>query len=152
ADGTERAFEFHDDPGLVHLDPRWFQAVRLFVVQGIRHIVLNADHLLFLLCVAIPFRRVSLLAVVATAFTAAHAVTLVASAYNLGPEAGWVAPLIDTLAAAAVFFVALENMVKPSFRRRWILAFGFGLAHGLGFAWFQPDTIELAGSHLLSSL
>jgi hypothetical protein len=152
ADGTERMLEFHDDPGAVHLDPRWLQAATLFVAEGIRHVLASADHLLFLLCVAIPFRRFRLLSVVATAFTAAHAITLVASAYGLGPDAGWVPTLIDTLAAAAIFYVAIENVVAPDIRRRWLLAFGFGLVHGLGFATFQRDTLQLAGSHLLTSL
>jgi hypothetical protein len=151
-DGRERTLEFHDDPGLVHLDPRWFQAATLFLGEGIRHIVGSLDHLLFLFSVAIPFRRFRLLAVVATAFTVAQAITLVASAYGLGPDAGWVPVLVDTLTAAAIFFAAIENIVHPVFRRRWLLAFGFGAMHGLGFAVFQRDTLQLGGSHLLTAL
>ena len=57
--GAERAFQFHDDPGLVRLDPRWFQAAGRFVVDGFFHILGGVDHLLFLLCLVIPFRRLS---------------------------------------------------------------------------------------------
>src|SRR5678816_2868841 len=53
ANGVERALEFHDDPGLVRLDPRWGQAVRLFVAEGFRHILSGTDHLLFLFCLVI---------------------------------------------------------------------------------------------------
>ena len=151
-DGAERALEFHDDPGLVRLDPRWFQAVRLFVVDGIRHILSGADHLLFLFCLVIPFRRFRQLVVVVTAFTVAHSITLVASAYGLGPDAGWFPPLVETLIAASIVYMALENIVAPGLGRRWLLAFGFGLVHGFGFSFALRDTLQLAGSHLLVSL
>jgi len=152
ADGAERALEFHDDPGLVRLDPRWFQAVRLFVAEGFRHILSGTDHLLFLFCLVIPFRRFRQLLVVVTAFTIAHSITLIASAYNMGPDAGWFPPLVETLIAASIVYMALENIVAPGLGRRWIIAFGFGLVHGFGFSFALRDTMQLAGSHLLISL
>jgi hypothetical protein len=152
ADGAERALEFRDDPGLVRLDPRWLQAVWLFVTEGFRHILSGADHLLFLFCLVIPFRQVRRLVVVITAFTIAHSITLLASAYQLGPDAGWFPPLVETLIAASIFYMALENIVSPGLRRRWLLAFGFGLVHGFGFSFALRDTMQLAGSHLLTSL
>ena len=45
------------DPGLVRLDPRWHQAALRFVELGFFHILDGTDHLLFLLCLVIPFRR-----------------------------------------------------------------------------------------------
>lgn len=152
ADGTERALEFHDDPGLVRLDPRWLQAVGLFVAEGFRHILSGTDHLLFLFCLVIPFRQVRQLVAVVTAFTVAHSITLLASAYQLGPDAGWFPPLVETLIAASIFYMALENIVSPGLRRRWLLAFGFGFVHGFGFSFALRDTMQLAGSHLLTSL
>jgi hypothetical protein len=152
ADGAERALEFHDDPGLVRLDPRWFQAVRLFVAEGFRHILSGTDHLLFLFCLVIPFRRFGQLLVVVTAFTVAHSITLIASAYNMGPDAGWFPPLVETLIATSIVYMALENIVAPGLGRRWMIAFGFGLVHGFGFSFALRDTMQLAGSHLLTSL
>jgi len=158
ADGAERALEFHDDPGLVRLDPRWFQAVRLFVVEGFRHILSGTDHLLFLFCLVIPFRRFRQLLVVVTAFTIAHSITLIASAYNMGPDAGWFPPLVETLIAASIVYMAFENIISivnigaPRLGRRWMIAFGFGLVHGFGFSFALRDTMQLAGSHLLISL
>jgi HupE/UreJ protein len=152
ADGAERALEFHDDPGLVRLDPRWFQAVRLFVAEGFRHILSGTDHLLFLFCLVIPFRQFRQLLVVVTAFTVAHSITLFASAYNMGPDAGWFPPLVETLIAASIVYMALENIVAPGLGRRWMIAFGFGLVHGFGFSFALRDTMQLAGSHLLISL
>jgi hypothetical protein len=151
-DGAERALEFHDDPGLVRLDPRWLQAVQLFVVEGVRHILSGTDHLLFLFCLVIPFRRFSQLIVVVTAFTVAHSITLIASAYDMGPDAGWFPPLVETLIAASIVYMALENILAPALRRRWLIAFGFGLVHGFGFSFALRDTMQLAGSHLLTSL
>jgi hypothetical protein len=150
--GAERALEFHDDPGLVRLDPRWLQAAGLFVGEGIRHILSGADHLLFLICLVIPFRRFSQLLVVVTAFTVAHSITLIASAYGMGPDAGWFPPLVETLVATSIVYMALENIVAPGLRRRWLIAFGFGLVHGFGFSFALRDTMQLAGSHLLTSL
>jgi hypothetical protein len=152
ADGAERALEFHDDPGLVRLDPRWFQAVRLFVAEGFRHILSGTDHLLFLFCLVIPFRRFGQLLVVVTAFPVADSITLNASAYNMGPDAGWFPPLVETLIATSIVYMALENIVAPGLGRRWMIAFGFGLVHGFGFSFALRDTMQLAGSHLLTSL
>ena len=56
-DGSERAFDYGGDPGLIRLDPRWHQAALNFTVIGFRHILDGTDHLLFLLCLVIPFRR-----------------------------------------------------------------------------------------------
>jgi hypothetical protein len=84
--GVVRAFEFTGDPGLVRLDPRWLQAVLRFVDLGFFHILDGTDHLLFLFCLVIPFRRFRALIPVVTSFTVAHSVTLIASAYGLGPE------------------------------------------------------------------
>ena len=151
-DGAERALEFHDDPGVVRLDPRWLQVVRLFVVEGIRHILSGSDHLLFLFCLVIPFRRFRQLLVVVTAFTVAHSITLIASAYDMGPDAGWFPPLVETLIAVSIVYMALENILAPALRRRWLIAFGFGLVHGFGFSFALRDTMQLAGSHLLTSL
>jgi len=77
-DRPERAFMLHNDPGRIRLDPSWWQAVSLFVGEGFFHILDGIDHLLFLLCLAIPFRQFRLLFPIVTAFTIAHSVTLIA--------------------------------------------------------------------------
>ena len=151
-DGAERALEFHDDPGLVRLDPRWFQAVRLFVAEGFRHILSGTDHLLFLFCLVIPFRRFRQLLVVVTAFTVAHSITLIASAYDMGPDAGWFPPLVETLIATSIVYMALENIVAPGLRRRWLIAFGFGSCTASASRSRCATRMQLAGSHLLTSL
>jgi hypothetical protein len=154
--GVVRAFEFTGDPGLVRLDPRWTQAALRFVKAGFFHILDGVDHLLFLLCLVIPFRRIRQLIVVVTAFTLAHSITLIASAYNLAPDALWFPPLIETLIAISIVYMAIENIVGSGagrqLERRWIIAFGFGLVHGFGFSFALRETLQFAGSHLLVSL
>jgi hypothetical protein len=53
-------------------------------------------------------------------------------------------------------YLALENIVgsraEQSLRRRWLIAFGFGLVHGFGFSFALGETLQFAGSHLLLSL
>ncbi len=150
--GAERAFELRGDPGLVRLDPRWHQAAFRFVVMGFEHILDGTDHLLFLACLVIPFRRVRALAAIVTAFTIAHSFTLLASAYNLAPDALWFPPLVETLIAMSIVYMALENIVGATTRRRWAITFIFGLVHGFGFSFALRETLQFAGTHLLTSL
>jgi HupE / UreJ protein len=154
APGTPvRAFEFTTDPGLVRLDPRWHQAALRFIDLGFFHILDGTDHLLFLFCLVIPFRRFRALIPVVTAFTVAHSLTLIASAYNFAPDALWFPPLIETLIAVSIVYMALENIAGgATLQRRWIVAFGFGLVHGFGFSFALRQTLQFAGSHLLTSL
>ncbi len=151
--GAERAYQFNGDPGVVPLDPSWFQAARQFVEMGFCHILGGVDHLLFLLCLVIPFRKLRPLVMVVTAFTLAHSVTLIASAVDLAPDALWFPPLIETLIAVSILYMALENIVGvESVRRRWMFALGFGLVHGFGFSFALRETLQFAGSHLVTSL
>jgi hydrogenase/urease accessory protein HupE len=151
---AERAFELTGDPGLIRLDPRWHQAALRFVYAGFFHILNGTDHLLFLLCLIVPFRRLAPLIVVITGFTLAHSVTLVASALALAPAALWFPPLIETLIAASIVYMALENIVGHEHLRksRWAIAAAFGLVHGFGFSFALRETLQFAGSHVWTSL
>ncbi|HZT62259.1 MAG TPA: HupE/UreJ family protein [Burkholderiales bacterium] len=151
-EGTVRGFELHGDPGLVRLDPRWLQAASRFVELGFLHILEGTDHLLFLLCLVIPFRRLGQLVWIVTSFTVAHSITLIASAYGLGPGGLWFPPLIETLIAISILVMAIENVLGSSVGRRWIVTFVFGLVHGFAFSYALRDSLQFAGSHLLTSL
>ena len=150
--GGERAFQYDGDPGLVRLDPSWFQAARSFVVLGFEHILSGLDHLLFLLCLVVPFRRLRPLAAIVTAFTVAHSITLIASAAGFAPDALWFPPLIEVLIAASIVWMALENIVGSKLERRWLVAFGFGLVHGFGYSFALRESLQFAGAHLATSL
>jgi hypothetical protein len=151
-DGAERAFQYVGDPGLVRLDPRWYQAALTFVKLGFDHILSGLDHLLFVLCLLIPFRRIRPLIGVVTAFTVAHSITLIASAAGYAPTALWFPPLIEVLIALSIVYMALENIVGAKLERRWLVAFGFGLVHGFGFSFALRESLQFAGSHLAASL
>ena len=135
------------------MDPRWHQATLRFVALGFFHILDGIDHLLFLLCLVIPFRRLRPLVVIVTAFTVAHSITLIASAFDLAPDTLWFPPLVETLIAASIVYMALENIVgKIGLHRRWAITLGFGLIHGFGFSFVLRETLQFAGSHMLMSL
>jgi len=151
-DGEIRAYEYHGDPGLVRLDPRWHQAALRFVESGFRHILDGIDHLLFILCLVIPFRRLAPLAVIVTAFTVAHSITLISAAFGFAPSALWFPPLIEMLIAISILYMALENVLGSNLQRRWIIAFAFGLVHGFAFSFALKETLQFAGSHLVTSL
>jgi len=101
----------------------------------------------------IPFRRMRALVLIVTAFTVAHSVTLIGSAYGLAPDGLWFPPLVETLIAISIVYMALENIVGAGrMQRRWIIAFAFGLVHGFGFSFALRETLQFAGTHLVTSL
>ncbi|MGH9322064.1 MAG: HupE/UreJ family protein [Vicinamibacteria bacterium] len=151
-DGTVRAFDFPGNPGLIRLDPQWHHVAFRFVELGFYHILGGIDHLLFLFCLVIPFRRFRSLVILVTSFTIAHSITLIASAFGFAPDALWFPPLIETLIAISILYMAFENIVGAKLRRRWLITFGFGLVHGFGFSFLLRETLQFAGSHLLTSL
>jgi hypothetical protein len=150
--GAVRAFQFRGDPGRVRLDPRWHQAAWRFVRLGFEHILSGTDHLLFLIGLVIPLRRLRSLIPVVTAFAVAHSLTLVAAALGVAPSSLWFPPLVETLIAASIVYMAIENMLSPAFRHRWVVAFLFGLVHGFGFSFALGESLQFAGTHLVTSL
>ena len=151
-DGAVRAFEIKGSAEFA-LDPSWSRAAAFFVQEGILHILGGLDHLLFLLCLVVPFRRNPRgLVGVVTAFTLGHSATLLAAALGYVPRGAWFSPTIETLIAVSIVYMAAENLVAPRFDRRWLLAAGFGLVHGFGFAGSLSEQLQFAGSHLLASL
>jgi hypothetical protein len=151
-DGRERVFRYEGDPGMVRLDPRWHHAAYRFVQLGFFHILEGLDHLLFVFCLVIPFRKVRGLVAIVTAFTVAHSITLIAAAFGYAPGTLWFPPLIETLIAASIVYMALENIVGAKLQRRWLIAFAFGLVHGFGFSFLLRESLQFAGSHLITSL
>ena len=150
--GAERAFNYTGNPGVVVLDPRWHQAALRFVAMGFDHILEGIDHLLFLFCLVIPLRSIRALIPVITSFTIAHSITLISSAFGMAPGSLWFPPLIETLIALSIVYMAFENIVGAKVEHRWLVTFGFGLVHGFGFSFLFSETLQFAGGHLFSSL
>jgi len=147
-----RAMMITGASGRVALDPAWYQASVGFVRLGIEHILSGIDHLLFLLCLIIPFRRITALIPIITAFTVGHSVTLIGTAYNLAPIGAWFPPFIEAAIAASIFYMAIENIIGANVNQRWIITGLFGLVHGFGFAEMLKEQLQFAGSNLLVSL
>lgn len=132
--------------------PAPWRELRAYVAHGVWHIWTGYDHILFLLSLllpavmvrrahgwhAMPALRPALADVVktVTAFTAAHSITLSIAALGLvAPPARWV----ESAIAASVIAAALNNIFPLVHGRRWMLACGFGLLHGFGFAGVLAD-------------
>jgi hypothetical protein len=147
-----RAMIITSRSGRVALDPTWYQAAAGFAALGIVHILSGIDHLLFLLCLLIPVRGVREILRIVTAFTIGHSITLLGSAYDLGPAGAWFPPLVETLIAASILYMAIENILSLNLRGRWLIAGVFGLVHGFGFSYGLKENLQFAGKHLLVSL
>ena len=117
---------------------------------GVHHILTGYDHLLFLAALALAARRaVDFFKLIAT-FTAAHSLTVTASALNWVRLPPW---FVEPFIAGSIVFVAVENLVAPrraGARSRLLLAFGFGLVHGLGFAGGLNEAIGGVGGFALA--
>lgn len=151
-DGEVHAFDFPGNPGRIPLKPKWHEVFFRFVELGFFHILEGLDHLLFLFCLILPFRKLRSLVWIVTSFTVAHSITLVASAIGYAPNSLWFPPLIETLIAISILYMAFENIVGAKLHHRWVMTFGFGLVHGFGFSFMLRDTLQFAGSHLSVSL
>lgn len=151
-EGAERAFSFIGNPGLVYLDPSWLQASWRFVVLGFEHILDGTDHLLFLLCLVIPLRSIRSLVPVISSFTIAHSITLIGSVMGVVPSVLWFPPLIETLIALSIVYMAFENIIGFDQKNRWLVTFGFGLIHGFGFSFLLTESLQFAGGYLVTAL
>ncbi len=154
SDGIERALTYTGNPESVALDPRWYQTSAQFLTVGFKHILSGIDHLLFVFCLVLPLRNWRSLVTIVTAFTVAHSLTLGGAALGFAPTALWFPPLVETLIAASIVWLTIENIVLPEERlaSRWPIAFGFGLIHGFGFSFALGETLQFAGGNLVSAL
>ncbi|MCL7942555.1 HupE/UreJ family protein [Marinobacter sp. ATCH36] len=122
------------------------QLFTTFLYEGVIHLLIGLDHILFLLVLMLPATlrkhtdshppklmksRLLELAGIITAFTVAHSITLALAALNVVRlPIAWV----ETVIALSIAIAAL-NVIWPILgRKTWKLAFGFGLIHGFGFA------------------
>ncbi len=126
------------DPSLeVEASPSMLGIAATYLSIGMEHILSGIDHLAFVLALLILVRSVRTLVWTITAFTAAHSLTLAAA--TLGVIRVQQAP-IEAVIALSIVFVAAEivhaRRGKPGLAQQkpWIVAFTFGLLHGLGFA------------------
>ena len=156
-DGQSRVYTLTAGQPKVHLygsadDQRGMgEIASAYVALGVEHILTGIDHLLFVigLLFLVGFNRRLLWTI--TAFTAAHSLTLASSALGflvLRP------PPVEASIALSIVLVAVEALhQKQTVARRWpaLVAFLFGLVHGLGFAGALKE-IGLPDQHMLVAL
>ena len=130
-------------------------SLRSFVREGVWHIWMGLDHILFLACLILPavwrrdsFREVSReVFEIVTAFTLAHSITLVLSAIGL---VHLPSRFVETAIALSVVAAAVNNLVR-AIDARWAVAFSLGLLHGFGFSAVLVD-LGLPSRELIGAL
>lgn len=124
------------------------QGLGAFVRMGIEHIFTGYDHLVFLLGLLLAGSSWRRLLGVVTCFTLAHSITLALAALSVvSLPSRWV----ESAIALSIIIVALLNLLGKQGDSRWMLAFGFGLIHGFGFASALAE-LELTHSELTAAL
>lgn len=122
---------------VVEDSPRRVEVARTYFELGVEHILRGLDHLLFVLTLLMLTRSTADLLKTVTAFTVAHSLTLAAAALgfvHVSPRP------VEATIALSIAFVAAEIVQRGrgreglASRSPWIVAFAFGLLHGLGFA------------------
>jgi hydrogenase/urease accessory protein HupE len=135
-DGTSQTARLTaDEPGFtVSSSPGQFEVAMTYMSLGVEHILMGVDHLLFVLAVLFLVGNIRKLVAAITAFTVAHSLTLAAATLGLLQVPG--APVEATIALSIVFVAAetLRGSDGLASRKPWLVAFAFGLLHGLGFA------------------
>ena len=151
-DGASRAFRLLDQTGVVRLDPSRLQASWVFLTTGFFRFLDGLDHLLFIIVLALPYRRVRDLVGAVAAFALAHTLTLTLASIGFMPSGAFFATTIGALIALSIVYVAIEDAIDVNLKRRWMVAFGFGLVHGFGFAFALRDALQYAGGHPVTAL
>ena len=114
-----------------------WEVARTYLALGVEHILGGVDHLLFVLALLLVVRGFTLLFKTITAFTVAHSLTLALAALGVVNVPG--AP-VEAVIALSILFLACEivrtygGQTGLTARYPWVVAFTFGLLHGLGFA------------------
>jgi len=122
---------------VVAVAPSALEVCRTCLVLGVEHILFGVDHLLFVLALLILVKGWRKLIGTITAFTVAHSITLAAATFGIVHVPG---KPVEATIALSVVFVACEIVHRRQGRSGltemwpWVIAFSFGLLHGLGFA------------------
>jgi len=136
ADGSSQTVHLTPDTPDFRVTGRtsWTAVAHTYTELGVEHILLGLDHLLFVLALLFLVGSATRLIGTVTAFTIAHSLTLAAATL------GWLsvaqAP-VEAAIALSIIFVAVEvahGATGLAARKPWLVAFAFGLLHGLGFA------------------
>jgi len=121
------------------LNPTVLGTATEFILWGMHHIFVGYDHIAFLMALLLAAQRLRDMLRVVTSFTVAHSITLLLAALDVIRLPGAVT---ESLIAASIVYVAVENFFITDGRYRWMLTFAFGLVHGLGFSSVLRDRLQ----------
>ncbi|MDQ1310985.1 MAG: HupE/UreJ family protein [Pseudomonadota bacterium] len=113
------------------------EVITSYTWLGVEHILFGVDHLLFVAALVLLVRGVRPLLLTITAFTLAHSITLALATLGVLDVPG---PPVEAVIALSIVFVAVEIIRRErggsslAMHKPWLVAFSFGLLHGLGFA------------------
>ena len=122
---------------VIEAKPDRWQVAKTYFVTGIDHIIFGYDHLLFVVALVLLLSGLWTVAKAVTAFTVAHSITLIGTTLGF---LGLPQRPVESVIALSILFLAVEILKKnpdqPRLSERipWVVAFGFGLLHGFGFA------------------
>jgi hypothetical protein len=133
--------------GRVALNPNRAPAALGFALVGVQGLLTNADCLLFILCLMIPFRRARDLGPLFVAFALADFISLAGTACGFAPDSIWFGAFIASASAVLIFFLALGNIFGAHLQRRRLWTGLFGLILGFGFAQLLAERLQFAGAH-----
>ena len=122
---------FELDLTAARLNPTILSTAAEFILWGMHHIFVGYDHIAFLMALLLAAQRLRDMVRVVTSFTVAHSITLLLAALDLIRLPG---AMTESLIAASIVYVAVENYFITEGSHRWMLTFAFGLVHGLGFS------------------
>jgi hydrogenase/urease accessory protein HupE len=127
----------------------FLSTLREFIPIGIEHIWTGYDHIAFLLALIVIGLSLKEALKIITAFTVAHSITLLLAATQI---LSLNSRFVESVIALSICYVAVENILKKKVNYRWLIAFGFGLVHGFGFASALQELIVGKANLLLSVL
>lgn len=149
--GTEETLLFRRDglmtvPVTVTRSP--WRAGAGFLAEGTRHILDGADHVLFVICLALGARRFGILVWQVTGFTIGHSISLCAGFFGLTPQGAWFVPAVEVGIALSIIYaaiMALRAQEGESDRRgiatTTLITGMIGLLHGLGFSFILQELL-----------
>jgi hydrogenase/urease accessory protein HupE len=134
----------------LRLDGSWLSSLASFIWQGIWHIFIGLDHVLFVVCLALASGISASILWSVTGFTLGHSVTLFLGYFGFSPQGDWFIPAIETAIAISILYAAFlvlkstfsdRNNNKTIKRNLFLAAAFIGLIHGYGFSFVLGDLL-----------
>jgi hypothetical protein len=132
-------------------------AIRTFIIEGIRHILEGADHVLFVICLVLGATGLSSLLWRVTGFTLGHSVTLALGFFGFVPSGAWFVPAVETGIALSIIYAALiaafpVTAGRNGEKRTFVVTCAIGLLHGLGFSFVLQEILQVTAPNIWQSL